>query len=337
MKATIRNLIRVVLPLALAVGILWWMYRGFDWHSVLQTRMDWRWMWLSFPFGFTAQFFRALRWRLALAPLGERPRLSTCTHAVFFSYLSSLIVPRSGEVLRCGVLSRYDGTSFSRAVGSVVTERVVDMSMVAVFSAATVLCQVPIFVRFLDETGMSLTGFLEGFTPTGYAVTLLCAIVILLTGIILLRRLNVFSRTRGVVNDFTAGLLSVGKLKRPWLFVMYSVGIWASYYLHFYLAFFCFGFTENLGATAAWVAFVVGCFAVLVPTPNGAGPWHFAVKTVLVLYGVAETSAALFVLIVHTLQTLLIVALGLEAVAALALTRKISPERGKPHTQQQKI
>ena len=326
MKATIRNLLRVVLPLALAVGILWWMYRDFDWRGMLQTQMDWRWMWLSFPFGFTAQYFRALRWRLALAPLGERPRLSTCTHAVFFSYLSSLIVPRSGEVLRCGVLSRYEGTSFGRAVGSVVTERVVDMSMVAAFSTVTVFCQVPVFVRFLDETGMSLTGFLEGFTPTGYAVTLLCGTIAVLMGVILVRRLNVFSRTREVLSDFMAGLLSVKRLQRPWLFVLYSVGIWASYFLHFYLAFFCFGFTEHLGVTAAWVAFVVGCFAVLVPTPNGAGPWHFAVKTVLVLYGVEETSAALFVLIVHTLQTLLIVALGLEAVAALALTRKRTPE-----------
>jgi hypothetical protein len=107
------------------------------------------------------------------------------------------------------------------------------------------------------------------------------------------------------------------------------VGIWVSYYLHFYLAFFCFDFTAGVGALAAWVAFVVGCFAVLVPTPNGAGPWHFAVKTVLVLYGVGETDAALFVLIVHTLQTLLIVVLGLEAMAALAFTPPAANSRAE--------
>lgn len=73
---------------------------------------------------------------------------------------------------------------------------------------------------------------------------------------------------------------------------------------------------------AALVAFVVGCFAVLVPTPNGAGPWHFAVKTVLVLYGVSQTDGAMFVLVVHTIQTLLVVALGLYGTAALALSRK---------------
>ena len=60
----------------------------------------------------------------------------------------------------------------------------------------------------------------------------------------------------------------------------------------------------------------------LVPTPNGAGPWHFAVKTILVLYGVCESDAVVFVLIVHTLQTLLVILLGLYAAGALAFTRR---------------
>ena len=65
-----------------------------------------------------------------------------------------------------------------------------------------------------------------------------------------------------------------------------------------------------------------GTFAVLVPTPNGAGPWHFAVKSVLVLYAIPQDDAVLFVLIVHTLQTFLVVLLGLYALAALTCTRK---------------
>ena len=69
------------------------------------------------------------------------------------------------------------------------------------------------------------------------------------------------------------------------------------------------------------MAFVVGCFAVIVPTPNGAGPWHFAVKTILVLYGVDATQAATYALTVHTLQTLLVAALGIYAVGVLAIVR----------------
>ena len=70
------------------------------------------------------------------------------------------------------------------------------------------------------------------------------------------------------------------------------------------------------------MSFVVGSIAVIVPTPNGAGPWHFSVKTMLILYGVSSTTALSFVLIVHSLQTLLVVLLGIYAMAALAQTKK---------------
>jgi hypothetical protein len=125
-----------------------------------------------------------------------------------------------------------------------------------------------------------------------------------------------------VLTDLKDGLFSVRYVQNPMLFLLNSVGIWVSYYLHFYLTFYCFQYTAQLGPMAALVAFVVGCFAVLVPTPNGAGPWHFAVKTILVLYGVSQTDGAMFVLVVHTIQTLLVVALGLYGTAALSLTKK---------------
>ena len=95
------------------------------------------------------------------------------------------------------------------------------------------------------------------------------------------------------------------------LFVFYTAGIWLCYLLHFYLTFFCFGFTEHLGILAGLVMFVGGTFAVVVPTPNGAGPWHFAVITMMMLYGVSDDDASTFALIVHGIQTLLVVLLGL--------------------------
>ena len=320
----LRRFIKIAVPLALAAGILWWMYRGIRWEELedaLSQKMSWTWMLLSMPFGVLAQVFRAMRWRQALAPVGERPRLSTCTHAVFLSYASSLVVPRIGEVLRCGILRRYEGTNFSCCVGTVVTERVIDTALILVLSFLTFLTQIPVFLTFFQRTGVSLGSVLGTFSLTGYLVTAACGLLALLCILLLARRFRFFSRTKSVFSDLSNGLLSVRQVEQPFLFVLYSVGIWVSYFLHFYLTFFCFDFTEGLGPLAALVAFVVGTFAVLVPTPNGAGSWHFAVKTVLVLYGVEQTASVLFVLIVHTLQTLLVALLGIWSVVALALRR----------------
>ncbi len=325
MKRALNITVKVLLPLLLAVGILWWMYRNVAWHDVqrvLRTDMLWGWMLLSMPFGVLAQVFRALRWQQTLDAIGERTRAHTAVNAVFLSYASSLLVPRVGEFLRCGVLKRWDGTRFSGSVGTVLCERVVDMLIILLITLFTVFSQIPVFADFMSRTGMSLTGLLGGFTPTGYAVTAACAVCALAMLWLLLRRLHVLQRASGKVQQLVAGIMAVRQVRRPWLFLFYSLGIWVAYYFHFYLTFFCFGFSAHLGWMAALVAFVVGSFAVLVPTPNGAGSWHFAIKTVLVLYGVGGTDAAMFALIVHTLQTLLVMLLGLYAVAALALTKK---------------
>ncbi|MCF0199136.1 MAG: flippase-like domain-containing protein [Bacteroidaceae bacterium] len=300
------------------------MYRGFEWGEVnraLRSDMRWSWMLWSLPFGVLAQVFRALRWRQALEPMGEHPRRHTAICAIFLSYASSLVIPRVGEILRCGVLRQYDRTNFGRSVGTVVCERVVDTVLMLLLTAVTIVWQIPVFLRFMETTGVSLSGILHGFTPTGYAVTAMCGLAALALVTWILAKLHVLERTRQMVKDMLDGLLSIRQVRHKWLFLLYSVGIWVAYYLHFYLTFFCFDFTENLGPMAALVAFVVGSFAVLVPTPNGAGPWHFAVKTVLVLYGVAGVSAAMFVLVVHTIQTLLVLLLGLYALAALAFVK----------------
>jgi len=326
MSKGLKYFLQTSIPLLLAGLILWWMYRGIEWGEISSSFNSWNawtWMLLSFPFGISAQIFRALRWRQALAPLGEKPRLMTCVNAIFLSYASSLAIPRIGEVLRCGVLTRYEGTNMSKSIGTVVTERVVDMVLILLFALIVLMAQIPVFIRFFDRTGVTLQGFLQGFTTTGYLVVAVCMVVVLLMTAVILHKMKLLTRTRSILDNLRDGLLSVRHVDSPSWFIVYSVGIWASYFLHFYLTFFCFDFTKELGISVAMVTFVISCFAVIVPTPNGAGPWHFAVKTILMLYGIDAIDGALFALIVHSLQTLLVVLLGLFSIVSLLLTRPL--------------
>lgn len=323
-RRLVRRSVKIGVPLLLAIGIMWWMYRGIRWEELqdaFRNQMSWFWMLLSMPFGIFAQQLRAMRWRQSLAPLGEYPRLSTCIYAIFLSYASSLAVPRVGEVLRCGVLQRYEGVNIGRSVGTVVTERVIDILLILVLSFLTFLLQIPVFLTFFKRTGVSFGSVLYGFSFTGYVVTALCGMLAIACLLLLARHFKFLTRTKTVFADLVHGLLSVRDVEHPVLFIVYSIGIWVCYFLHFYLTFYCFDDTSGLGLSAALVAFVVGTFAVLVPTPNGAGSWHFAVKTVLVLYGVGQTASAMYVLIVHTLQTLLVALLGVWAAVALALRK----------------
>ena len=118
-------------------------------------------------------------------------------------------------------------------------------------------------------------------------------------------------KVRALILGIWKGVLSVGKVANPPLFVSYTILIWVCYLLHFYLTFYCFDFSSHLGLLAGLVMFVGGTFAVIVPTPNGAGPWHFAVITMMMLYGISASDAATFALIVHAIQTLLVIVLGI--------------------------
>ena len=328
-KSILANALKIVLPFALGGAILWWMYRGEDFSvisHVLTEEMNWTWMLLSFPFGILAQMFRGWRWKQTLDPMGLKVRTSTCIHAVFLSYAASLVIPRIGEFTRCGALKRYDGISFSKALGTVVTERAVDTLIVMSYSGIILLLAMSTFGTFFQKTGTSLDRILSGFSLTGWLVTAICTVAVLILLHLLLKNFSIYNKVKMTLSGIWEGVLSLRGVKNLPLYLFFSVGIWVMYFLHYYLTFFCFDFTARLGLGCALVSFVVANFAVIVPTPNGAGPWHFAIKTMRILYGVADEQALWFVLIVHTVQTLLVIALGIYAWAALLFTKRLNPK-----------
>ena len=331
-KKIINNILKVGWSLLLGGAILYWMYRGFDFQqveNVVLHQMDWTWMLLSFPFGILAQLFRGWRWKQTLEPLDEHPRTGVSANSIFLSYALSLVVPRIGEFARCGVLKRWDGISFPKSLGTVVSERIIDSLLVMVIASIVFLLQIPVFINFFDKTGTSLEGILRQFTATGYIVTIICGIAVVILLHFLLKKLSIYNKVKATLHGLWQGVTSLKDVKNVPLFIAFTLGIWLSYFLHYYLTFQCFESTSHLGVMCGLVTFIIGSIAVLVPTPNGAGPWHFAVKTMLILYGIQANDALFFVLIVHSVQTLLVVLLGIYAWISLAFTKKVEEAKSE--------
>ena len=270
-------------------------------------------------------------------PRKNTPRTSTCVNAVFLSYAVSLIIPRIGEFTRCGVLKRWEDISFSKALGTVVTERAVDTIVVMLYSGLILLIEMSVFGSFFRKTGTSIDRILSSFSLTGYLVTAVCGVAALILLHLLLKNLSIYNKVKTTLSGIWEGVLSLRDVKDLPLYLLFSIGIWVCYFLHYYLTFFCFDLTADLGIGCALVSFVVANFAVIVPTPNGAGPWHFAIKTMLILYGVQDEQALFFVLIVHTVQTLLVVALGIYAWGALLFSRRSLEERGERREERDEV
>lgn len=324
-KKRFNKVLQVVFPLLLGIFILVWVYRDFNFQrvgEVLMNGTDYTWIVISLVFGVLANYFRGWRWKLALEPLDEYPKSSNCVYAIFISYASNLVIPRVGEVTRCGVLSKYDGVSFSKSLGTVVSERLVDTLCVGLITGIVLLSQMPVFATFFAETGTDVGRYAEVFTSGHFYLIILCALAILVLAFFLIRNITLFAKLKGVLQNVWQGIVALKDIKQIPLYIIYTIGIWVSYFLEFYLAFFAFDFSAHLGLSAGLVMFVVGTLAVIVPTPNGAGPWHFAVMTMMVLYGVGKEDAGIFALLVHGIQTFLLILLGIYGLLALPLINK---------------
>ena len=324
-KNIFKKVLQVVLPLLLGVFILVYVYQDFNFQrvgEVLWGGMEYTWILLSLAFGVLANLFRGWRWKLALEPLNEYPKASHCAYAIFISYASNLVIPRVGEITRCGVLSKYDQVSFSKSLGTVVSERMIDTLCVVLITGVVLLLQMPMFATFFAETGTDLGRYTEVLISGHFYLIILCVLAAIMLVFFMIRNIALFAKLKGILQNVWQGAVALKDIRQKPLYLMCTVGIWVSYFLEFYLAFFAFEFSSHLGVSVGLVMFVVGTLAVIVPTPNGAGPWHFAIMTMLMLYGVGKEDAGIFALLVHGIQTFLLILLGIYGLLALSFINK---------------
>lgn len=325
MKKIFNLILKTLLPIALGAVILWWIYRDFDFTQVSDVvckEMNLWWFALSTLFGVMSHVIRGWRWLLALEPLGYRPRTANCVYAIFIAYGANLVVPRVGEVSRCAVLDKCDDVPFVQSLGTVVAERLIDTIMVLTLVVAALALQWKIFYTFFVEAGGGADDTQIFSSITNIAVTLASVAAIATLAYFIIRRMTLLAKLKSILRRFWEGVTALGKMKNFKLFFIETVGIWFCYFMQFYLCFFCFSFSSGLSVAAGLLLFVAGSVAVVVPTPNGAGPWHFAIISMMVLYGVSQSDAGMFALIVHSSQTALVAVLGVIGLMMIKTGRK---------------
>lgn len=320
MKKISNKVLKILFPLLLGVFILYIIYNNFDFSQIWASlkEMDMFWFTMTTIFIILSHVIRGLRWKLALAPLDLHPASSTSINSIFVAYAANLVIPRVGEVSRCVILEQYDKIPFAQSLGTLVTERLIDTLVVALMTIVAVALQWNVFLEFINETGISTPGDNIG----GWIVLILSATAIAAMLYLFMRKMKVWTKIRSFISRFSDGLLSLRKMKNGWLFVLETLAIWFCYFMQFYLCFFYFPFTSNLSFLAGLLLFVAGSIAVIVPTPNGAGPWHYAVISIMILYGVSSTDASIFAFIVHSTQTLIVAILGIYALIMLQLKKR---------------
>jgi len=248
-----------------------------------------------------SNLFRAARWKMLIEPLGYRPRLFNAFFTTMIGYLVNLALPRAGELAKPAAMSRYEKISLDKLFGTIVTDRIFDVIMLLLVTGLTFLLQFQPLWDFLfgDGAAQATPTCVEGYIAPepsaglpwkwifigGFSIGVLGVLLILLNWK-RVKKTAIFHKVQGLIVNFWAGIRTVFKLRRPWLFVFYTLGIWVMYYLMTYLCFFAFAPTAHLSPLVALLVFTFGTFGMLIPSPGGMGTYQLAVTAALLIYGV---------------------------------------------------
>ena len=115
---------------------------------------------------------------------------------------------------------------------------------------------------------------------------------------------------------------SIWKIKQKARFFLETLLIWCCYFLYFYITFFAFDFTKDLGIRIALIAFAMSSIGIAVPVQGGIGVWHFMIMSTLVAFGVEKSDAGAFALVVFAVQTVWVALVGLFGIMALPVINK---------------
>jgi uncharacterized protein (TIRG00374 family) len=325
-KRSFIKFLKTFIPLVFGLFIFWLIFRKLDFKEILLILKQDVNFWiiiLSLPFGLLANIVRAWRWDLLIRPLGYQAKKSNLIYAVLGTYGVNLAFPRLGEVWRCTMINRYEKIPFTKLIGTMITDRLSDTIAVAIIVIAAFILNVPYFNTFFVQHPEMLDKFHTILSsPWTYAVIVVIGIACWIC-LSFFKNHPFIKKTKQTLFNIWEGIRSIAKMKEKWLFLFYTFLIWLGYFLYFYICFYAFPFTEDLGWNRGLIAFGMSSVSVAVPVQGGIGAWHAMVIAVLMGFGLSSIDAGAFAFCVHTIQALIFTAMfGLFGVLALPITNK---------------
>lgn len=342
MKAESKKILKIALSFALAGVFVFFAFRGIDWASFARDIRQTRWIWvLAFcVVSVGALIFRMLRWQALLRPLhggadaaesgsgssaadgadgaGGKVSALRVWDANNVGNIVNVVIPGSGEFVRCGYMTA-GRASYDKVLGTVVTERICDVLAIVLLMAIAILCGSEQMKQFFRT---NIAGAAAG--QLSLLWVLAGVLLLLAAGVWALwhfRERNAFcGKIADKLKGFTGGMTSFVRMRKKWLFIIYTIGIWTMYVLMSYSIIKAMPELSHLGAADALFLCAIGNFASVIPVPGGIGAYHYLVALSLSgIYGVSWETGLLNATLNHELHAILILLLGAVSYVSLTL------------------
>lgn len=332
----IQKLIKVLLPLAFGIGIIWFILQKVDMQLLIDTvksGINWTWVVISWAFALLANVVRGIRWRQQLRTVDVNPSLHEMSISFFGNYGMNLVFPRLGEFWRCNYIAQNNRKPFSTIAGTILSERLCDILCSSFLILLALVLEGRVLVKFFfdDESKAEAIAAAGGeVRPATNAVmpTWAWVLVVLVTLFVLarvfrpkLRKMSIYQSLVSIGKNMWHGFLSLKDLPNVWSYVFWSALIWFLYFLNTLTQFYFFDFTSHLGLLACLTVFVMGTMSQLLPIQGGLGAWQAMVIFALLQYGIDNQHAIIFAVVAWILEQVFVLLMGLYAFVAVAIKK----------------
>ena len=265
-----------------------------------------------------AFWFRGLRWREILLPIDPSIRKRTTFNAVNIGYIANFVFPRIGEFVRCGFITKNSSpapsdreivrkkASYDKVLGTVVLERAWDMIVMFFFLIALLVFKWEDFGTFFVEEMWRPIASAVDFSIWWIVLGLMILLGIAVWRIVAAREKNpFFGKICGVFSGLWQGLVSFARMENKWRFLLYTLIIWAMYWLMSASTMWALPALGALGPADALFLMVAGSLGWLVPVPGGFGAFHYIVSLALsAIYGIPFEQGIVFATLSHESQAI---------------------------------
>jgi uncharacterized protein (TIRG00374 family) len=287
-----------------------------DFWQVIRTANYW-WILPGVAVYFVVVWVRAWRWHYLLGPIKKIP-----TRMIFpvtcIGYMGNNIYPaRAGEVLRAVILKRKEGVPISASLATIIVERIFD----GVVMLAFVFVNLPQLAK-LASSDSGFVGDIQTLSLWGVGFFTAALIIFLLAAMfprftakigqlfinqILPKRLH--QQTSGIMNKFLEGLTSLRSPVNVLMVFLTSVLIWLLETIKYWFVMQAFSFSVSFFALMLMNG-IVNLATTIPSAPGYIGTFDAPGIAVLTAYGINQSTATGYTLVLHIALWLPITLLG---------------------------
>lgn len=333
-----KRILQIAVIAALTVFFLWLFLRNANLAEVgaLLRRTNLVWVFVGFAVNFAALVLRTIRWRTILGPNDPPP-----FYATFFAntvgYMLSTILPiRASDVARPALLARRTTHRFSGALGTMLTERILDLSSILVLFVVFAVLR---WNEFSHDPAAARWFYIVRAGAIASAL-ILSVLWFFVFGLFFFR--DFIRRMHSAIGrilparireswlhffDTFIETLEITKHRRAFATVLLcTIGVWAALTSQFWFA--TMAAHRPLPFDSSFFVTGVTTVGLAIPTPGGIGGFHKACQLVLTrFYNFTIDQSVAVAVLFHIIGTLPVLVMGLILFAKEGLHwRDVTPK-----------